>query len=115
MKHARRVVALVLVAGVVWLIGLLAVGIWNEDACLLGADGFPSASGYTQSVRTWPPALVCDYTGSDPAVVHPIRGLVILGWTYVVPVLIGAGLVVWVVAAPETPRFSPADRTAAGR
>jgi hypothetical protein len=103
MKRVWRVVGLAVAAGIVWLAGLVALGIWSEDACL--AEGMPGVTGYTQSVRVWPPALVCVYTGiqTDETVAHTIRGLAIVGWTYAVPVLIGAGLLTWAFMASEMP------------
>lgn len=102
MSRARWAFGLALGAGIVWLAGLVALGIWSEDVCLAG--GIPSAAAYTQSLRVWPPALVCEYvgTGSIETVAHTIRGSVVVGWTYVVPLLTIAGLVVWV--SGSTPR-----------
>ena len=110
MKHARWALGLALGAGIVWLVGLVALGIWSEDACM--ADGIPWASGYTQSVRVWPPALVCEYRGrgSIEAVEHTIRGLTIVGWTYVVPLLTVSGLGVWALGVgPSSGRARSTD------
>lgn len=99
-------------AVVVWLAGLVAVGIWSEDVCM--AEGIPGASGYTQSVRVWPPALLCEYTGGE-TVLHTTRGLMIVGWTYAVPTFIAAGLLTWGLTGHERPTINRVDRTSGGR
>jgi hypothetical protein len=82
-----------LAAGVVWLAGLVALGIWSEDVCM--ADGIAWAQGYRQSLRVWPPAVLCEYSGrgSVETVELTLRGSLIVGWTYLVPVFVGIGVV----------------------
>ncbi len=103
MNRAWRAFGLTLGGGIAWLVGLAALGIWSEDVCL--ADGIPSASTYVQSLRVWPPALVCEYrgAGSSETVAHTIRGSVIVGWTYVVPLVTVAGLLVWALRSASRP------------
>ena len=84
---------------------------------MVEADTVPWPSGYTQSVRVWPPALTCEYVEADATetVAHTIRGLAVVGWTHVAPLVIAVGLLVWAVTASEMPTFTRADRTADGR
>ncbi len=111
MNRAWWVFGLALGGGITWLVGLVALGIWSEDVCL--ADGIPSASTYVQSLRVWPPALVCEYqgAGSSGTVAHTIRGAVIVGWTYAVPLLTVAGMLVWTMG----PSWRPATPAGAER
>lgn len=116
MRRASRAFGSAVGAGIVWLAGLVALGVWSEDVCILGSDAIRTVSGYTQSVRVWPPALVCEYSGagSGETVAHTIRGLVIIGWTYVVPLFIVAGVLIWALTASDLPTITRADRTSGG-
>ena len=81
-----------------WLLGLIGFGLFTEDFCM--GDALAAGSGgYRSSVQPWPPSFVCELTGTGGQAVeevqHPLLGLAIVGWTYVVPVL---GMVSTVVA-----------------
>jgi hypothetical protein len=74
--------------GFTWLFGMFGLGRATEDLCF---DDFPPGSGYggyTMSVQSWPPSLVCHMKGRDlpDLIVHHYR------W--------GAFSAVWTAAAP---------------
>lgn len=81
-----------LAGGGVWLAGVVALGVWSEDVCF--ADGIACAQGHRQSLRVWPPTVLCEYSGrgSFGTVQHTLRGSVVVDWTYLVPLFVGFGV-----------------------
>jgi hypothetical protein len=97
--------ALLLIGGIAWVAGLIAVGQYWEDLCFDDLNARAGYGSYRSEASIWPPSFECrlDGSGVEAVVVrHPVVALVRFSAAVVFPVLFG--LVVLLVLASSVRR-----------
>ena len=95
-RRPRLIVPLslgLIVAAVVWAVGILGIGQYGEDICL--DDPPDEATGYQSEGSVWPPRLTCVYStreGGTLEVDHRLYATVAAVWLVGVPLVATAGI-----------------------
>ena len=106
--------ALLLIGGVAWLAGLIAVGQYWEDLCFDDLDARTGYGWYRSEVSIWPPSFACrlDGSGVEAVVVkHPVVALVRFGTAVVFPVLFGLAAALVLAGSVRRRRRGPPSGT----
>ena len=80
-------------AFVVWALGIVGIGQYGEDICLVEAPG--AATGYQSESSAWPPRLTCVYgtrEGGTLEVDHRLYPTVAAVWVVGFPLVATAGI-----------------------
>lgn len=113
----RRTAILCAVAsmfGVVWLFGMFGFGRITEDMCFDDLAPGSGYGGYTMSVQSWPPSIVCRLRGRDlpdRVVQHYGRGAVWAAWTAAAPPIMFGGVILLGIALRRYPPLPTAGPT----
>jgi hypothetical protein len=83
-------IALVVIGGVIWVAGLVAVAQYWEDLCFDDLDTRPGYGSYGSVTTLWPPSFECRLAGSSVEAIvikHPLVAVARSGVAVVFPVL----------------------------